>query len=319
MIASLKDKRPLTLKDKRPVTIGRFILVLCLLSFVLCPLLALTPIEKPDLREPTGIAPAFFGPNAFPVPDMLDGLTQSELHLELAGEGYFGYDGSRTADLLARVHVPLFTRWANISLWMPVYGWYNQYDGRGSGAGDVYISADIQILHNEWFKTPNAKYIPQMTVRAALKTASGEQMERRRHYDCPGYFFDLSMGQSIPFKHVTLRLAGSAGFLCWQTDNGRQNDAVMYGLQAALKHEYVSLQATWGGYFGWERYGDRPMTVKARVAGYVKGFEPYVQYQYGIKDYPFHQLRVGLVYHIAILDRSAKGAKTALLKDERPE
>ena len=272
------------------------------------PLYALTPIEKPNLKEPTGIAPAFFGPNAFPVPDMLDGLTQSELHLELAGEGYFGYDGSRTADLFARVHVPLFTRWANISLWMPVYGWYDQpaVNGEGlsvsgSGAGDVYISADIQILHNEWFKTPNAKYIPQMTVRAALKTASGEQFDRRRHYDCPGYFFDLSMGQSIPFKHVTLRLAGSAGFLCWQTDNGRQNDAVMYGLQAALKHEYISLQATWGGYFGWERYGDRPMTVKARVAGHVKGFEPYVQYQCGIKDYPFHQVRVGLVYHVTIL------------------
>ena len=285
------------------MNIKRYIL-LCTLYFVFCAsLFALTPIEKPNLKEPTGIAPAFFGPNAFPVPDMLDGLTQSELHLELAGEGYFGYDGSRTGDIFARVHVPLFTRWANISLWMPVYGWYNQYDGRGSGAGDVYISADIQILHNEWFKTPNAKYIPQMTLRAALKTASGEQMERRRHYDCPGYFFDLSMGQSIPMKHVTLRLAGSAGFLCWQTDNGRQNDAVMYGLQAALKHEYVSLQATWGGYFGWERYGDRPMTVKARVAGHVKGFEPYVQYQYGIKDYPFHQVRMGLVYHVKVLKR----------------
>ena len=263
------------------------------------------------MKEPTGIAPAFFGPNAFPVPDMLDGLTQSELHLELAGEGYFGYDGSRTGDIFARVHVPLFTRWANISLWMPVYGWYNQYDGRGSGAGDVYISADIQILHNEWFKTPNAKYIPQMTLRAALKTASGEQMERRRHYDCPGYFFDLSIGQSIPLKHLTLRFAGSAGFLCWQTDNGRQNDAFMYGLQAKLRHEYFSVQATWGGYVGWEHYGDAPMTIKARVAGHVKGFEPYVQYQYGIKDYPLHQLRIGLVYHIDILGRFAKRAKTA--------
>ena len=288
-------------KRQKIFMIRLIILVLGPLSFVLCPLFALTPIEKPDLREPTGIAPAFFGPNAFPVPDMLDGLTKSELHLELAGEGYFGNDGSRTADLFARVHVPLFTRWANISLWMPVFGWYNQYDGQGTGAGDVYISTDIQILHNEWFKTPKAKYIPQMTVRAALKTASGEQFDRRRHYDCPGYFFDLSMGQSIPLKQVTLRLAGSAGFLCWQTDNGRQNDAVMYGLQAALRHEYVSLQATWGGYFGWEQYGDRPMTVKARVAGHVKGFEPYIQYQYGIKDYPFHQLRVGLIYHIAIL------------------
>lgn len=299
------------LKGKRPVTIGRLILVLCLLSIVHSPLFALTPTEKPDLSQPTGIAPAFFGPNAFPVPDMLDGLTQRELHLELAGDGYWGHDGSRTADIFARVHVPLFTRWANLSIWMPIFGWYDQYDGKGHGAGDVYLSTDVQVLHNEWFKTPNAKYIPQMTLRLGMKTASGEQFHRRRHYDCPGYFFDLSIGQSIPLKHLTLRFAGSAGFLCWQTDNGRQNDAFMYGLQAKLRHEYFSVQATWGGYVGWEHYGDAPMTIKARVAGHVKGFEPYVQYQYGIHDYPFHQLRIGLVYHIDILGRFAKRAKTA--------
>ena len=75
----------------------------------------------------------------------------------------------------------------------------------------------------------------------------------------------------------------------------------MYGLQASLKHEYVSLQTTWGGYVGWERYGDAPMTLKLRAAGHIQGFEPYVQYQWGIKDYPFHQLRIGLAYQIDIL------------------
>ena len=54
---------------------------------------------------------------------------------------------------------PLFTRWANLSVWMPVYEWYNQFDGTGSGAGDVYISTDIQVLHNEWFHSDKAKYI----------------------------------------------------------------------------------------------------------------------------------------------------------------
>jgi hypothetical protein len=234
---------------------------------------------------------------------MLDGRTSSTLDVELAGEGYIGYHNNNTVDLLARVHVPLFTRWANITLWMPVYGWDDQYDGKGSGAGDVYISTDIQILHNEWFKTEKAKYIPQMTIRLGMKTASGEQFERRRHYDCPGYFFDGTIGQSIPLKQITLRFAGSLGFLCWQTDNGRQNDAVMYGLQAQLKHEYISVAATWSGYVGWQRNGDRPMSIKARVAGHIKGFEPYVQYQYGIKDYPFHQVRVGLVYNLNILKK----------------
>ena len=286
----------------RPILFGLYSLFLIPYS-----VMAEVPIEKPDLSKPTGIAPAYFGPNALPIIDMLDGRTSSVLRVELAGEGYIGYkEKNRTADLFARVCVPLFTRWANLTVWMPVFGWYDQYDGTGKGAGDAYVSADIQILHNEWFKSPKAKYIPQMTVRAGIKSASGEQFERRRHFDCPGYFFDLAIGQSIPIKSVELRFAGTAGFLCWQTDNARQNDAVMYGLQAQLKHEYFSVQATWGGYVGWEKHGDAPMSIKARAAGHIKGFEPYVQYQYGIKDYPFHQIRLGLVYNINILRRTAK-------------
>jgi len=300
--------------DRQKIVLIRLIiLVVGPLSFVLCPLRAEVPIAKPDLSKPTGIAPAYFGPNALPIIDMLDGSTSSQLRLELACEGYFNVQGTKdnvqrnnTVDIFARVCVPLFTRWANLTVWMPVYGWYKQYDGTGSGAGDVYISTDVQVLHGEWFRSQNAKYIPQMTVRLGMKTASGEQFERRRHFDCPGYFFDLSIGEPIPLEHLTLRFAGSVGFLCWQTDNARQNDAVMYGLQAQLRHEYASLQATWGGYVGWERHGDAPMSLKVRAAGHVKGFEPYVQYQWGIQDYPFHQIRVGMVYNIAILDRSAK-------------
>lgn len=252
---------------------------------------------------PTGVAPAFFGPNAFPIPDMSDGRTQRDLSVELAGEGYFGFDGSRTADIFARVRVPLFTQWANLSVWMPVYGWYDQYDGKGSGAGDVYLSTDIQVLHNSWFHSDNAQYIPQMTIRIGVKTASGEQFARKRHYDSPGYFFDASLGESVMAGPVELRFAGSVGFLCWQTADARQNDAVMYGLQMTARHEYASLQATWGGYVGWERYGDAPMSIKIRAAGHAQGFEPFVQYQYGIKDYPFHQIRVGLAYHFNILKK----------------
>ena len=77
------------------------------------------PIEKPDLSQPTGIAPAFFGPNALPIIDMSDGLTDNHLRLELAADGYIGFQNNNTVDIFARVHVPLFTRWANLSVWMP--------------------------------------------------------------------------------------------------------------------------------------------------------------------------------------------------------
>lgn len=289
------------------------------------------PIVEPVLGgNPTGIAPLYFGPNAFPIPDMLDGRTQAFLRAELAADGYLGREKDWTADIFARIQIPLFTSRVNLSVWMPVYEFYGisparqqtcrlkEQDSlylRGSGAGDVYISTDIQVYRA-------TTWVPDIAVRAAVKTASGGQFGRARHYDCPGYFFDLSVGKSMylgnryhaigkrkrrfPYDDerdaaVELRMAGTIGFLCWQTDNGRQNDAVYYGVQLLVKHEWVSLRCTWSGYAGWEKHGDRPMSVKAVLSGYVKDFEPYVSYQYGIKDYPFQQVRVGLVYNFDML------------------
>lgn len=283
------------------------------------------PIVSPNLSEPTGIAPAYFGPNALPIPDMLDGRTQSHLRLEIAGDGYFGFQGDRTADLFARAYIPLFTDRVNLTLWMPIQEWYTMTAERqrtcrlqdtvplaGHEAGDVYISTDIQLLKAR-------KYAPDIVLRAAIKTAGGGSFDKARYYDDPGYFFDLAIGKSFYFGQgktfpyadpenavVELRFAGSGGFLCWQTDNGRQNDAVMYGLQVLLQTQYVSWRTTWGGYIGWENKGDHPMSIKTCIAGHIRNFEPYVQYQYGIKDYPFHQVRIGLAYHINILNRTRK-------------
>ena len=283
------------------------------------------PPVYPKLSENTGIAPAFFGPNALPVPDMLDGRTQENLRIELAADGFFGYEKDQTADVFARIYIPLWTPRVNLTVWMPLTEWYRMTPERqrtcrlqdtltlaGHEAGDVYVSTDIQLLKAR-------KYAPDIAFRAAFKTASGGSFDKARYFDNPGYWFDLAVGKSLYFGKTTkvgsqkqedcfleLRLAGSLGFLCWQTDNGRQNDALMYGVQLLAKSEYVGVRATWGGYMGWEKYGDRPMTVKVQLSGYVEGWEPFVVYQYGIKDYPFHQLRVGLAYNIDILSRKPR-------------
>jgi hypothetical protein len=283
----------------------------------------MVPIVSPYLGEPTGIAPAYFGPNAFPVPDMLDGRVQNHLRVEIAGDSYWGFQGDKTADAFARVFIPLFTDRVNLTIWMPVMEWYEMTPERqrvcrlqdsviiaGQGAGDAYFSTDIQILCDK-------KWAPDIALRAACKSASGGQYGWARHYDCPGYFFDLSLGKSWYLgerqsgdkargEGVELRVAGSAGFLCWQTDNGRQNDAVLYGLQLLLKSQYVSLRTTWSGYVGWENMGDRPMVIKGRLSGHAMGFEPYVEYQYGIKDYPFHMVRVGMAYDIVVLKKKGE-------------
>lgn len=276
------------------------------------------------LRNVTLISPYYFGPNAFPVPDMLDGRVSGELRIELAGDYFHGNRGDHTSDVALKANVPLWTRRANLSVWMPVMEWYRNSDRniaacrilpanqanakKGHLMGDVFVSADMHLLTEK-------KYRPDWVLRAALKTASGGEFYHARYYDGPGYFFDTSLGKSFGvgkgnWKH-RLRLAASAGFLCWQTDNGRQNDAVQYGVMLKWENRYFALSETFGGYNGWEHNAgnggniahDCPMTLKTNFSYKVKQWEVVAAYQYGVRDYPYQQVRLGLAYNIDILKK----------------
>ena len=286
---------------------------------------AQTALDKPVLRNVTLISPYYFGPNAFAVPDMLDGRVQSELRVELAGDYFHGNRGDHTADAALKVNVPLWTRRANLSVWMPVMEWYHNSNRnitacriqpahqseakKGHLGGDVYVSADMQLLQEKKDK----KFRPDWTIRAALKTASGGGFYLARYYDGPGYFFDTSLAKSFAlgkgkWKH-RLRLVASTGFLCWQTDNGRQNDAVQYGAMLKWENRYFALSEALGGYNGWEHNAgnggniahDCPMTLKTNFTYKIKQWEIVAAYQYGIRDYPYQQARLGVAYNIDIL------------------
>jgi len=291
-------------------------------------LVAQTALDKPVLRNVTLISPYYFGPNAFPVPDMLDGRVSGDLRIELTGDYFHGNRGDHTEDVALKVNVPLWTRRANFTLWMPVVEWYknsdeniatcriqaaNQQEARkGSLGGDVYVSIDAQILTEK-------KYRPDITLRAALKTASGGGFYIARYYDCPGYFFDTSVAKSFAlgkskWQH-RLRVAASTGFLCWQTDNGRQDDAIQYGVMLKWENRYFSLSQTFSGYNGWEHNAgnggptahDCPMTLKTNLSYKIKAWEIVAAYQYGVRDYPYQQARLGVAYNLDIL--SAKGKR----------
>lgn len=276
-----------------------------------------TAIVNPDFDVPTKIAPAYFGPNAFPVPDMLDGRTSSDLKLELYGDCFLGTTTGNvkddvTGDLFAKLTIPLFTPRVNLSVWLPMFevfhtsaelnalrrlpAPFNSEDLTGVDMGDIYVSADVQVLTQE-------RHHVDMAARAVLKTASANQFHMGRCYDAPGYFFDVAVGHTFPFiggNHY-LRLAASTGFLCWQTDNGRQNDAVMYGAMVAYRLKQFSLDATFGGYAGWERDGDRPMTLKTNLSYHIDNLALRLGYQVGFHDWPYHQIRVGATYNFDIL------------------
>ncbi len=282
---------------------------LAILSLLCCHLLgvAQTDITKPDLSTPSLIAPDYFGPNAFPIPDMLDGTLVSQPQITLAGEYYAGYRGDHTYNAFLKATFPLFSDRVNLSLWMPVIEYYQRSDESreanrlpediamsGHEVGDAYVSTDIQLLREQGYR-------PDLILRSCLKTASSNCYYTARYYDAPGYFFDLTAAKSISFKHNTfkeLRVVLTTGFLCWQTDNGRQNDATMYGVQLKLRTNHLSISQTFGGYAGWERDGDHPMSLKTALSLHLKGaFEPIAAYEYGLQDYPYHHFRVGVTYN----------------------
>lgn len=277
---------------------------------------AQTDIERPNLSLPSKIGPAYFGPNAFPVPDMLDGRTSSELKLELYGDCFLGTTTGNvaddiTGDLFAKLTIPLFTPKANLTVWMPLFEYFYTsaevnalrrlpYEGdlQGMDSGDLYVSADVRILNQE-------RHYLDVTARAVLKTASANQFSKGRCYDAPDYFFDVAIGRGFDFADGVhnLRIAASSGFLCWQTDNGRQNDAVMYGAMLAYTYRKFTIDTCFGGYAGWERDGDRPMTLKTNLSYRIGDLSLRLSHQVGFKDWPYHQIRVGASYAFDIFSR----------------
>lgn len=282
------------------------LLPLLTLLLALGPTQAQTALTRSDRQVPSRVAPAYFGPNAFPVPEMADTSAFGQWSFELAAEGFLGFEGDCTADPFARLRIPLFGDRVSLALWLPAVEFYSSTAERlatcrvqeewrqkalgGHLGGDLYVSTDILLLRERAVR-------PWVTVRAALKTASGGRFECARYYDSPGYFFDATAGKRFSLDkegNTTLQLAASTGFLCWQTDNGRQNDAVMYGARLGLRSGCLSIEEQLAGYSGWEHDGDCPVTLRSRIALHLKHVEPYVLYQYGLRDYPFHHLRVGV-------------------------
>ena len=290
----------------------RCLAILSLLLLLSPAVRAQVPIVKPDRSGSTKIAPAYFGPNAFPVPEMSDGRPYRGVYAELGGDFYRGRlaDGQDfTGDAFMHVSLPLWTPRATLEVWMPVHEWWDfspavaaarrlpEQHCQGHDMGDVYVCTSLHLLEGR----DNA-WRPDLLARAVLKTASGGFFGEARYYDCPGYFFDLTVAEGFRFDGFVrgLRLALSTGFLCWQTDNGRQNDAAMAGALAALETDWFTLGAELGAYFGWEGDGDRPARARLRldVHPWAASVHPFVQYGAGLADYPFTQIRAGIAWSL---------------------
>lgn len=179
-----------------------------------------------------------------------------------------------------------------------------------------YFDGTKEIVNDITTMIEEKKFCPGLTLRAALKTASGGGYDVARYYDSAGYFFDTAVSKRFRLFHpdIYLQAALSGGFLCWQTGTGRQNDAVMCGFLLGFEWKGLRIRETIGGYAGWESSScvdkelahDRPLSLKTDVRYSIKNWELIFRYQHGLADYPYNQFQLGLGYHIDILKKREK-------------
>lgn len=286
-------------------------LLSCLLSA------AQVPVDKSPYRI-SFISPEYFGPYAFPVPELLEGDISHTVKFELAGDSAIGSLGGssnkdRTYAATFKACFPLWSERAALSVWGEMHEWYTDtqpvrsarrvsdvYPLCGDCAGNVYFSLDLLLL-KEGIKHPS------IALRAATQTATGDKYEVARHYDAPGYFFDLSAGKSIKLGNGgSLRGSVTAGFLCWQIDRGKQNDAFMLGAKASYSDRMVSVSFQYGQYNGLETKkdpaaGDCPKAFQVESYLHAGRLSPFVKWQKGIHDWPFSLVRAGVSIDIGHL------------------
>ena len=105
-----------------------------------------------------------------------------------------------------------------------------------------------------------------------------------------------------------IRLVADVGFFSWdvQTPNlNVQDDAFMYGLKVILNKKNISWENTFSGYSGWIKrvpdYGDKPIVFASKLNLKGKKNTYFVQYQNGIRYFPFNQIRIGAVFPLESL------------------
>ena len=228
------------------------------------------------------------------------------------GDYYFGY-GDETKNGYFKIEIPLVAERVSFKIWSTVFEHYKvtpelsdyrQMNGNLSGKsnGDFYVQTRISLLKEK-------KYAPAIILNSTLKTASGTNFNERRYFDTPGYYFDVEFAKS---KHTKgkfineLRAVGNLGFLCWETTGSRQNDAPMYGVKIIAGNQNWKLDNTLSGYWGWMHtsatygadYGDAPLVYAAKLTIMKSKMDYFAQYQYGINDFPYHQLRLDISFPI---------------------
>jgi hypothetical protein len=249
-------------------------------------------------------SPAYFGPNALPVPEIRDAWINPKASLETRADFHFS-KGDNTQNLFLKFKYPILDCKVALEIFVVPIEFYSMdtitrdervsrdKDGKGYAFGDIYIATLVQILKDK-------KGWPDLLLGITLRTASGNNVGGARFTDMPGYYFDLSAGKSYNVgENIKLRPYIMLGFYVWQTNNDRwlQNDAFLYGIGASLYNDRFETNMKFGGYVGYIGDGDKPMVLRANAI-YKRPRTHYkLSFQQGLNDFKYSTISAGVIFY----------------------
>lgn len=248
-------------------------------------------------------SPRYFGPSAFPIPELRTALAPSRFEIELQGR-YHYYTGDKTKDLFARLMIPVVKGRVGVEVTAIIKEDYKltpetrdernavdvELPSHESYQGDIVVSTIFQVLRSE-------KWADVM-ASINLKTASGGRLCDARFTDAVTYWFDVTVGKDV-FKSndglASLRMQAMAGFYCWMTNDiiHRQNDATSFGVGFTGTYRNFTLSTDFSGFHGYENNGDRPLILRNNLRYEFKKNIISFRYNHGIKDYLYDNYSIG--------------------------
>lgn len=254
-----------------------------------------TVLQAQDWREQMELliyAPRYFGPNAFPLPELRSGQVGCRYEVEVRGE-YHYYTGDRTKDAFARIYLPFVKGRAALEVSGVLREYYETTEATKEERfavegrppipcyGDVIFSSFYQVLRSDaWFDA---------MFSCNLKTASGGRLCDARFTDAATYWFDLTLGRNIIHNQnhsAYLRVQGMAGFYCWMTNDmvHRQNDATLYGVGLSAGYGALSFMCDYSGFYGYQKFGDSPSAFRYKLECEYRKNILSLRYRHGMRD-----------------------------------
>ncbi len=263
-------------------------------------------------------SPYYLGPNALSVPFSEKGRIKNQIELKTEYVSHFS-TGDKTQNIFISLYVPIVMDKIAVEFYGVPFESYDMtyetilerrvryLDGKGTASGDFYFSTIIQLLKKE--------KLPEVALRMACRTASGNNLGSARYTDAPGYFFDISLGKDLTFgknDDFIIRPQGMIGFYVWQMNlpDNKQNDAILYGFGADLQYKGWFLNNAiegYSGYFGEELvpvgdkenpipFKDRPMLYRLDAGKELGWIRLSIGYQLALNHFQYDNLKASVTF-----------------------